>query len=431
MKKHLLVFGIIFLFVGLGFQPAYANNNISIGKVEQHPRGGTFVKTFGGTGDEWGNYVQPTTDGGYIITGYTSSYGAGWSDVWLIKTDSDGNKEWDMTFGGEKTDIGYCVQQTTDGGYIIVGETGSFGAGDSDVWLIKTNSNGDELWNKTFGGPSQDWGQCVRQTTDGGYIIIGVILSDLHDIWLIKTDSDGNKTWDKTYGGSVNDRGAYVQQTTDGGYIITGGTNSFGAGEWDVWLIKTDNTGNMLWDKTFGGTDKDTGMCVQQTTDGGYIIIGRTRSYSAYGWDVWLIKTDSNGNMLWNKTFGDLLDENDDWGKCVRQTTDGGYIISGETYSFSDGDRDIWLIKTDSDGNKTWDNTFKWTDSGNCVQQTIDNGYIITGYTYSLGEGYSDVCLIKTDEYGKSKSKAETGNMLLLRILERFPLLERLYYLQG
>jgi hypothetical protein len=423
MNKHLLIIGIVLLFIGVSVQPAFAND-VSIGKIEKQPRGGTFVKTFGGTGGEWGHYVQPTTDGGYIITGYTSSYGAGWRDVWLIKTDSAGNKEWDKTFGGEKTDIGYCVQQTTDGGYIIVGETGSYGVGDSDVWLIKTNSNGDEDWNKTFGGPSQDWGQCVRQTTDGGYIIIGVILSDLHDIWLIKTDGSGNKVWDKTFGGSENDRGAYGQQTTDGGYIITGGTNSFGAGEWDVWLIKTNNTGNMEWNKTFGGIDVDEGKCVQQTTDGGYIITGWTRSFSAYGWDVWLIKTDGSGNMVWNRTFGDPLDENDDCGKCIRQTTDGGYIITGETYSFSDGDRDIWLIKTDSDGNKTWDNTFRWADSGNCVQHTIDNGYIITGYTYSLGEGNSDICLIKTDENGRSRNKAVT-NPMLLRILERFPLLWR------
>jgi hypothetical protein len=307
------------------------------------PPATAWTKTFGGADYDYGMSVRQTSDGGYIITGYTASYGAGDYDVWLIKADSSGNMAWNKTFGGSDVDYGQSVQQTSDGGYVVAGYTASYGAG--DVWLIKTDPSGNMAWNKTFGGSHGGRGYSVQQTSDGGYIIVGsteLYGTGDYDIWLIKTDPSGNMAWNKTFDCSYYDCGRSVQQTSDGGYVVAGYAQSYGAGLSDVWLIKTDSSGTMAWNKTFGSSDFDIGNSVQQSLDGGYIIAGYTNSYGAGGSDVWLIKADSSGDETWNKTFGGL---GGDLGYSVQQTSDGGYIIAGSTTSYGAGHSDVWLIK--------------------------------------------------------------------------------------
>jgi predicted secreted protein len=230
-------------------------------------------------------------------------------------------EQWNSTFGGAQNDQGKCVKQTSDHGYIIVGQTGSYGAGGYDIWLIKTDALGAGQWNRTFGGSQNDFGSAVLQSTDGGYVIIGSTYSygaGNEDIWLIKTDSTGHMTWNATFGGTGVDYGSSLQQTSDGGYILAGRTSSYGVGHTNVWLIKTDKDGKETWNKTFGVTNKDAaGNFVQQTSDGGYIITGSITTDLYPTLNVWLIKVDANGNKQWEKNYGDEFDE---WGNCVQQT---------------------------------------------------------------------------------------------------------------
>jgi hypothetical protein len=364
---------------------------------------GQFNKTVNGLGTDMLFSAENTNDGGYILAGMTSAP-AGDIQAWLVKVDSKGKKTMEYQFGGSGTEVAYSAQQTADGGYIFAGSTTSKGAGAADVWLIRIDANDNYLWDKTFGGVENDMGYCVRQTSDGGYIIAGVTLSKTDpngDFWLIKTDVNGNMLWDKTFGGPDIEYAFSVLQTADGGYLITGDTHSYGAGGEDVWLVKTDADGNMSWDKTYGGAEFDSPNSIIETKDGGYIIAGITFSYGAGGEDAWLIKTDADGNMLWDKTYGG---SDDDAISSVKETKDGGYIIAGWTTSSGAGGMDMWLIKTDAAGDKLWDKTFGGanTDVACSALLTSVGGYLLAGTTLSYGDGNGDAWLIKTDAKGKA-----------------------------
>jgi len=383
-----------------------------------------WTRTHGGSDDDYGRSVKQTSDGGYIIAGWTASFGAGGYDVYLLKTDSSGDSLWTRTYGGSEYDYGYSVQQTSDGGYIIAGYTQSFGAGHYDAYLLKTDSSGDSLWTRTYGGSSGDYGYSVQQTSDGGYIIAGLTYSfgaGGSDVYLLKTDSAGDTLWTRTYGGSDYDYGQSVKQTSDGGYIIAGVTGSFGAGGYDVWLLKTDSAGDTLWTDTFGGSNDDYGYSVQQTSDGGYVIAGRTESFGAGGYDVYLLKTDSSGDSLWTRTYGGSENDN---GYSVQETSDGGYVIAGVTGSFGAGNSDVWLLKTDSAGDTLWTRTYGGSDSddGYSVQRTSDGGYIIAGETYSFGAGEADVYLLcVTGDGSVVDADGESHNPVGFSLSQNYP----------
>jgi len=357
----------------------------------------TFEKTFGGIDYDIGNSVIQTIDGCFIITGSTKSYGNGLTDVYLLKTDANGNELWNRTFGGSDDDYGYSVAEMTDGGFIIVGYTDSYG--DRDVYLIKTDSQGNEVWSRTLGEGEYDYGYSVKQIKDSNFVITGStprVVNGYSDVYFLKTDSDGNELWSKTFGGGVKDIGRSVAETTDNGFIITGYTRSYGNGQADVYLLKIDSDGNELWSKTFGGSEHDVGNSVEETADGGFIITGNTGSYGNGGSDIYMVKTDVNGSELWSRTFGG---SEFDLGNSVEETADGGFIITG---SYENGINNVYLIKTDSNGNELWSRTFGGSenDRGHSVKETSDGGFIITGSTYSYGSESGDVYLIKTDANG-------------------------------
>lgn len=418
----MLVFRIGFVIAMLSLSPL-----ICISSAEPELE---WVRTFGGYGEDVGTSVCAAKDGGFVIIGSTESFGAGigysWlikssrlGNIWLIKTDSEGNVQWDKTFGGLGKDIGFSVQETKDLGFILGGATKSQWVGNYDLWLIKIDKNGTMVWDKKLGGSNDEWANFVQETNDGGFIVVGgtesygvgtdeTILGKstlTENLWLIKTDFEGNVEWEKTFGGPDIDEGSSVRETIDGGYIIVGYTTSYGSGANDLWLIKTDSEGNYDWMKTFGGSNDDVGFSALETIDGGYIVTGYTASYGRGNNDLWLIKTDSKGNEEWSKTFGGPgFDE----GTSIAKTNDGGYIITGYTMNQSETNGFswlinppdpgcVWLVKTDSMGNEEWNKTISGSgnDWGNFVIETEDGAFVVTGGTESFDAEANDVLLAK------------------------------------
>jgi hypothetical protein len=381
-----------------------------------------WTKVYGGTGTDManGNLLQ-TSDGGYIFSGYTASYGAGGLDAAIVKTDSVGTMEWNITYGGTLDDSFGDMIKSKDGAYVLCGYTMSFGAGSHDFWLVKVNASGSVLWSQTYGGAGSDQGYSVFQTADGGYAIAGSTNSSGAgnlDYWLVKTDVSGVMQWNKTYGGTGNDVAMVVVQSNDGGYAVAGRAAPLGSTNNDFWLVKTDSTGNMLWNKTYGGALNDQPNSMTLTSDGGYAIFGGTASFGAGGNDAWLVKIDSSGNMQWNKTYGGTGTES---ALYAIQTIDGGYALTGSTPSFAVGGVDIYIIKTDASGNQLWQKTYGGTanEDGYSLIQTSDGRYAIVGQTRSFGYGSStnfDWYLIKVDsESGLAQIDSTTNSVTLYR----------------
>jgi hypothetical protein len=399
----------------------------------QTPSASQWQQTFGGTGTNECRIVKQTADGNYILGGYSNSgisgnktsanFGA--YDFWVLKVDGNGNKLWENTFGGSATDAMYGLQPTSDGGYILGGNSsspvsgnktnGSYGI--NDYWVVKIDGNGNKVWDRSYGGTSGDQLWSLQQTSDGGYILGGYSGSGVsgnkgstnhggEDYWVVKIDGNGNKIWDKSFGGSADDELWSLQQTSDGGYIlggysgsgISGNKTSTNYGFDDCWVVKIDTNGVKVWEKSFGGTGFDYLSCLQQTSDDGYIlggysnsgISGNKSSANRGGDDYWVVKIDGSGNKIWDRSFGGSSGE-DLW--SLRQTSEGGYILGGHSNSAISGDKtslhygssDYWVVKIDDIGNKIWEKSF----GGNSfdplygLQQTSDGGYILGGRSSS------------------------------------------------
>ena len=337
-----------------------------------------------------GYFVNLTSDGGYIATGERSN------DLFLIKTDSEGNEEWTYTFGDTSSgidDYGNYVQQTSDGGYIVIGETESFASGiwDSDMVLIKLNPFGVEEWFQIFGDDGPNPGISGQQTTDGGYVLLS---RDSNDITLIKTDQEGNEVWNKTLLDEENVDPHRIEQTNDGGFAIFGRIGIEENG-WDFLILKTDEEGNQEWYSSYGDTDNQNSSGVQKgqaTSDGGYINVGTIYPNGSAIESVWLIKSDSLGQFEWSKTFNYY----NEMGISVIQTLDGGYMIMARSFNYSSYNIDVLLIKTDGEGNEQWNKIIFYDGYPLSIQQSPNGTFIITGRTNGPPWDF-DMFLLKTN----------------------------------
>jgi len=370
-------------------------------------------KTFGGDGDDRVYSLTHTSDGGYILAGYSYYIDERHFDARLVKTDANGNMQWQRNIGGNDSIEAHSAMQTSDGGYIIAGSTGIY-YGIYDFWLVKIDAEGTEQWNRTFerGIFSDDNVKSVLETSDGGYLIAGSTSAcnkwDCpNDFWVVKTDAEGTEQWNRTFGGDNSDLLYSLQQTFDGGYILGGDTRSFGTGSSDFWLVKTDNNGIELWNRTFGGANHESAHSVQQTSDGGFIMAGVTGS--TYSYDCWLVKTDTEGVEMWNRKIVRPNYYNSPY--SILQSPDGGYIIAGKTGSAGTGYySDMWLASTDSDGYVQWEMTFGGTGPNVAARSVLlapDGGLIVAGEKGLHTENDSDFWLAK---FGGIPAETEGGN---------------------
>lgn len=361
-----------------------------------------WARRYGDIYNDSGASVRQTSDGGFIIAGYTSELVTGsrplYYDVWLLKTDDLGDVMWDNTFGGAGNDYGHSVQETSDGGFIVAGDTGSFGAGGWDAYLVKTDSTGNLQWESTFGGTSNEHAYDVAQTSDGGYILIGTCPCPIDvwtDIYLVKVTGTGDLEWETSFCAYFTTTARSVLQTSDGGYIFPGVKYGEVGAHW-CWLVKTNSSGDLEWSRELGGAlGYDMPTSIGHTGDGGYIIAGYGVDPS-WEYAAWLMKTNESGYMEWYRYYGG---DGYDRANSARSTFDGGYIFTGYTDSYGAGGNDLYIVKTDGMGIQEWESVYGGTqaDIGRSVQLTDSGGYVVTGHTGSFGTAGLEVWLLEIE----------------------------------
>lgn len=370
--------------------------------------------TYGSSNNEVPYCVIQGSDGGYLAVGYSNSFGSGGYDYWLNKLDNTGSLTWQKLFSTAQTDIAYSVLQTIDGGYLIAGESAIMSAPNSDILLIKTDSSGNSIWQTLYrsGYPSK-FGD-IQQTSDDGYILIGSTLTNVStsDVWVIKLNSTGNVAWQNVYNLGDNEYGRAIRQTSDGGYIIAADALYNFSEYSNIWVIKLTSTGNVSWQLTYGIGDEHANV-IKQTSDGGYIVGGTTTNYGAGNKDIWLLKLNANGYSTWQKTYGGFMD---DVIYSLQQNSDGGYIFAGYTDSAEPDNRDAIVVKLDPNGNILWQKRYggSYQEEATSIHPTNDGGFIIGMHTYSYGSGSSDFLIIKTDSSGNIDPSCSLVNNLNL-----------------
>ena len=395
----------------------------------------------GGSDYDRAQSILQTADGGYIIAGVSRSIDGdvggnnGQRDYWIVKLNLSGTLIWETNLGGSNDDWAYSIQQTIDGGYIVAGESNSNSGdvggnnGGSDYWIVKLDASGSLIWENNLGGSDNDLAYSIQQTTDGGYIVTGKSNSNDGDVgennggydyWIVKLDASGTLIWETSLGGSDNDLANSIQQTTDGGYIIAGWSDSINGdvggnnGGFDYWIVKLDASGTLVWETNLGGSNDDFAFSIQQTIDGGYIVTGVSNSNNGNvggnngGSDFWTVKLDASGTLVWETNLGGSYFDD---AHSIQQTSDYGYIVTGNTFS-NDGDVggnngsfDYWIVKLDANGILVWETNLGGSDGDwpTSIQQTSDGGYIVAGGSTSndgdIGNNHGgyDYWIVKLD----------------------------------
>jgi len=379
--------------------------------VTGHAGAQSFQKTFGGQFDDVAQSISPVSGGGFIISGYSESFSGGSFDGYLIKINAAGDTIWTLTTGALGIDRLYAATQTTDGGFIATGYLQAAG-GMHDVLLIKADMSGNVTWKETFGGSYHDEGKDVVQSADGGYVITGYTQSTSGgqlDVFLLKTNSIGNLTWGKSFNVPGEQEGYDVDPSSDGGFIIAGHSKASVNAQKDVFMIKTNSSGNGEWSKTYGTPFHEEGFAVEQTNDGGFVVAGSTTTSSGNK-NTFLVKTNNTGVLAWSFAYGGTGVEE---GRSLRECTDGGFIMSGYTTSFGNM-HDLYLVKTNAAGSHEWSKAYGGSnqDQGYDVVQSA-TGYVAVGSTGSSGAGNFDLYVLKTDGNGNTGcNESQAGTII-------------------
>lgn len=376
-----------------------------------------FQRTIGGVINDGSNSIARTADGGYVIAGETRSYGAGQTDIYVLKFDMNDSIQWSRTIGSTGNEGASSIVQTSDGGYAVAGYTFSYGAGFTDFFVVKLDINGTILWSKTIGGSDYEEAYSITETSDGGIAVAGYTSSfgvDEYDIYIVKLSNSGTMLWSKTIGGPEYEDAYSIIKTSEGGLAIAGDTDSFGSGQNDMLIVKLDNNGTIQWNKTIGGAANDYAESIVQSSDGGLLIAGPTITYSAGLYDFYIAKLDISGSLLWTKTIGGT---GSDFAHCIIKTTDGGYAATGWTTSFGAGSTgDFYIVKLDVSGNIQWNKRAGGVnqDIPFSMIQTNAGDYIVTGYSGNGGIGTSyDIYTVKFDNTGLTCGNTSSPNPVL------------------
>lgn len=424
MKKELHLFMlftfVVLLIISCGEDSSTNNTNTDEDEDTTEviePAGDSWAAHFsGGTAEEMEDVIV-TSDGNILATGTIEDYDTGNADVWLVLFSNDGSIIWQKSYGGSGVETGYEVLETPDGGFIVAGSSETFSNGSSDMWVFKTNKDGVVEWEKSYGGANLEQAWSIDATNDNGYIVAGGTESygaGMSDCLVLKLDSNGNIIWQKAFGGPDDDAGggsygeyvARVFEDEDGNYIVSAITYSFGHGGSDIWVLKLDSSGNIIWQNAYGDEDDDGMWMIREKKNGGYLIPGYITPLTDYIADLWAFNLNKDGSIAWQNTYGisGIYDE----ALCLVATSDGGAVFGGSYYEENDTDWSLTLIRVDTDGNLIWNKKFEQGfDWANAIDELPDGKLAVAGVTMQSLSDQVEFLLLKTTDKGTIDSNCE------------------------